>query len=90
MAVSETTRPAVSKCPRIRRAVRSGCNGGDTRHIQGMRTPRRRHKREAKRLRIVRPYAISARTRKMLDDAAANLNKGLASVPVNLSMFTEG
>jgi hypothetical protein len=39
---------------------------------------------------LVPPQAVSARTRKMLDQAAANLKKGLASEPIDLSAFTEG
>ena len=38
---------------------------------------------------LVPPDAISARTLKMLDHSAANLKKGLASEPVDLSLFTE-
>jgi hypothetical protein len=39
---------------------------------------------------LVPPQAVSARTRRMLDQAAANLKKGLASDPIDLSAFTEG
>lgn len=39
---------------------------------------------------LVPPQAVSARTRKMLDRAAANLKKGLVSDPIDLSAFTEG
>ena len=39
---------------------------------------------------LVPPQAVSASTRKMLDQAAANLKKGLASDPIDLSAFTEG
>ncbi len=38
---------------------------------------------------LVSPSAISARTLKMLDKSAANLKKGLASAPVDLTAFTE-
>ena len=37
---------------------------------------------------LVPPQAITARTRKMLDQAANNLKKGLASEPIDLSAFT--
>jgi hypothetical protein len=37
---------------------------------------------------LVPPQAISARSLKMLDKAAANLKKGLASAPIDLSAFT--
>jgi hypothetical protein len=36
---------------------------------------------------LVPPQAISARSLKMLDKSAANLKKGLASVPIDLSVF---
>jgi len=39
---------------------------------------------------LVPPQALSARTRKMLDQAADNLKKGLASEPIDLSAFTAG
>lgn len=39
---------------------------------------------------LVSPHDLSARTRKMLDQAATNLKKGLASEPIDLSVFTEG
>ena len=38
---------------------------------------------------LVPPHAISARSLKMLDKAAANLKKGLASAPIDLSAFVE-
>ena len=38
---------------------------------------------------LVSPQVLSARTRKMLDQSAANLKKGLASEPIDLSAFTE-
>jgi len=38
---------------------------------------------------LVSPQAISARSLKMLDKAAGNLKKGLASAPIDLSAFTE-
>jgi len=38
---------------------------------------------------LVPPHAISARTLKMLDQSAANLKKGLASEPIDLSQFME-
>jgi hypothetical protein len=38
---------------------------------------------------LVPPQAISARSLKMLDKAAANLKKGLVSAPIDLSAFTE-
>jgi len=36
---------------------------------------------------LVSPQAISARSLKMLDKSAANLKKGLASAPIDLSAF---
>ena len=36
---------------------------------------------------LVPPHAISARSLKMLDQSAANLKKGLASAPIDLSPF---
>ena len=36
---------------------------------------------------LVPPHAVSAKTRKMLDIAAANLKQGKASVPVDLTPF---
>jgi hypothetical protein len=36
---------------------------------------------------LVPPHAISARSLKMLDKSAANLKKGLASAPIDLSAF---
>ncbi len=39
---------------------------------------------------LVSPQALSARTRKMLDQAVDNLKKGLASEPIDLSAFTAG
>ena len=38
---------------------------------------------------LVPPHAISARSLKMLDQSAANLKKGLASAPIDLSPFTK-
>jgi hypothetical protein len=38
---------------------------------------------------LVPPHAISARSLKMLDKSAANLKKGLASAPIDLSAFVE-
>jgi hypothetical protein len=38
---------------------------------------------------LVPPQAISARSLKMLDKAAFNLKKGLASAPIDLSAFIE-
>ena len=38
---------------------------------------------------LVAPEVLSARTRKMLDHSAANLKKGLASEPIDVSAFTE-
>ena len=38
---------------------------------------------------LVPPHAISARSLKMLDRSAANLKKGLASPPIDLSPFVE-
>ncbi len=38
---------------------------------------------------LVSPQSISARSLKMLDKAAANLKKGLASAPIDLTAFTE-
>jgi hypothetical protein len=38
---------------------------------------------------LVSPQAISARSLKMLDKSVANLKKGLASAPINLSAFVE-
>jgi hypothetical protein len=38
---------------------------------------------------LVPPQAISARSLKMLDKAAVNLKKGLASAPIDLSAFIE-
>ncbi len=38
---------------------------------------------------LVSPQAISPRTRQMLDQAANNLKKGLASEPIDLSAFRE-
>jgi hypothetical protein len=38
---------------------------------------------------LVSPRAISARSLKMLDRSVANLKKGLASAPIDLSAFVE-
>ncbi len=38
---------------------------------------------------LVSPEALSARALKMLDKSAANLKKGLASAPIDLSAFDE-
>jgi hypothetical protein len=38
---------------------------------------------------LVSPQAISARSLKMLDRSVANLKKGLASAPIDLSAFGE-
>jgi hypothetical protein len=38
---------------------------------------------------LVPPQAISARSLKMLDRSVANLKKGLASAPIDLSAFVE-
>lgn len=38
---------------------------------------------------LVSPRAISARSLKMLDKSVANLKKGLASSPIDLSAFIE-
>jgi hypothetical protein len=38
---------------------------------------------------LVPPEAISARSQRMLDRSAANLKKGLASAPIDLSPFLE-
>jgi hypothetical protein len=38
---------------------------------------------------LVSPQAISARSLKMLDKSVANLKKGLASAPIDLSAFAE-
>ncbi len=38
---------------------------------------------------LVPPEAISARSLRMLDRSAANLKKGLASAPIDLSPFLE-
>lgn len=38
---------------------------------------------------LVPPQAVSARTRKMLDQAVLNLKKGLASPPIDLTDFLE-
>ena len=38
---------------------------------------------------LVPPQAISARTLKMLDRSAANLKKGIASAPIDLTPFLE-
>jgi hypothetical protein len=38
---------------------------------------------------LVPPEALSARSLKMLDKSVARLKKGLASVPVDLSLFVE-
>ncbi len=38
---------------------------------------------------LVPPHAISARSLKMLDKSAANLKRGLASAPIDLSAFVE-
>jgi hypothetical protein len=38
---------------------------------------------------LVSPQAISARSLKMLDKSVANLKKGLASAPIDLSAFIE-
>jgi hypothetical protein len=38
---------------------------------------------------LVSPQAISARSLKMLDKSVANLKKGLASAPIDLSLFAE-
>jgi hypothetical protein len=38
---------------------------------------------------LVPPQAISARSHKMLDKSVANLKKGVASVPIDLSAFVE-
>jgi hypothetical protein len=37
----------------------------------------------------VSPRAVSARSLKMLDQSVANLKKGLASAPIDLSAFIE-
>jgi hypothetical protein len=39
---------------------------------------------------LVAPEAIPARTRKMLEQSAANLRKGIASAPVDLTPFLKG
>ena len=39
---------------------------------------------------LVAPQVLSARTWKMLEQSAANLKKGLASEPIDLSAFSEG
>jgi hypothetical protein len=39
---------------------------------------------------LVSPQVLSARTRKMLDQSATNLKKGLASEPIDLSVFAKG
>jgi hypothetical protein len=39
---------------------------------------------------LVPPQAISARSLKMLDKSMANLKKGLASAPIDLTAFVEG
>lgn len=38
---------------------------------------------------LVSPEAISARSLKMLDKSVANLKKGLASAPIDLTAFVE-
>lgn len=38
---------------------------------------------------LVPPQAVSARTLKMLDKSVAGLKKGLASAPVDLSVFNQ-
>jgi hypothetical protein len=38
---------------------------------------------------LVPPYAISRRVKKMLDQSAASLKKGLASPPIDLTAFRE-
>lgn len=38
---------------------------------------------------LVPPHALSARSLKMLDRSAANLRKGMASAPIDLSAFTK-
>lgn len=38
---------------------------------------------------LVPPHAISARSLKMLNKSVANLKKGLASAPIDLSEFVE-
>ena len=38
---------------------------------------------------LVPPHAVSARALKMLDASAANLKKGRASAPIDLSPFAE-
>jgi hypothetical protein len=38
---------------------------------------------------LVAPDAVSRRVLKMLDQSAANLKKGLASPPVDLTLFSE-
>ena len=38
---------------------------------------------------LVSPRAVSARSLKMLDQSVANLKKGLASAPIDLSAFIE-
>jgi len=38
---------------------------------------------------LVSPRSISARSLKMLDKSVANLKKGLASAPIDLSAFIE-
>ncbi len=38
---------------------------------------------------LVHPAAISARSLKMLDKSAANLKKGVASAPIDLSAFVK-
>ena len=38
---------------------------------------------------LVPPHALSAKTRKMLDTAAANLKQGKVSAPIDLSRFAK-
>ena len=38
---------------------------------------------------LVPPHAISARTMKMIEQSAANLKKGVASAPIDLSAFVK-
>ena len=38
---------------------------------------------------LVPPQALPAKTRKMLDTAAANLKKGVASAPIDLTPFVK-
>ena len=38
---------------------------------------------------LVPPQAVSSRTRKLLEQSATNLKKGLASAPIDLAAFIE-